>query len=1037
MKITIAEEKGSGRFEELSFEKDRILFGRDALECDVAFDRERFPMVSRRHAELRCVAGNWLLSDLGSSYGTLLNGSRLAQPVPVAAGGTIQFGTDGPKVHIIWFDVAGGAEGEKSPAAPQPAVRSRPETAIREREIPTSLGPPEPERPPQTPAPAAEIPKTPPKLEFVNTAGREPFVIARSPVSVGRDPQCDIVFDASSATVSRRHADIRGQGGEWTLTDNNSFNGTLLNGQRIASPTVLKHGDEIQIGLGGPILRFNWPGRTAPTKGPIAAPTPERSEPERSATPEFSKTIVAKLDGGPARASIDASEPQLLNTYRLDGKTALTIGRDQRNDICLDGLQISNRHARLTVRGGEAMIEDLGSTNGTFVNGVRISRQTVEPLVPIQIGSFLLRYDPSAGVNVFDTRAKTRIDVVALTRDLKGRFGRGTLRLLDSVSFSIRPNEFVGLLGPSGAGKSTLIEAMAGARPATAGNVLVNNLDLYRHFDSLRQAIGYVPQDDIIHRELTVFRALNYVARLRLSRDVSSSEIRRMIDEVLDVTGLTDRRDVPVKDLSGGQRKRVSVAVELITKPQIICLDEPTTGLDPAAEDKMMQLFRQIAESGRTVIMTTHAMENVRLFDKIVLLMSGKLVYFGPPEGALKHFEVRDFRELYRKLEQAQDAAAEGSSADARSRAAESLRQRFASTPAFKEYVQEPLKELGGLEKTGPRRKSRLGLIGAAKQFFTLSRRYVDVLFRDKLTLFILFAQAPVIALLTFLVMGREQPRDFVYFVAALVAIWFGTSVAAREIIRERPIYIRERMLNLGIIPYLASKLLVLGVIVTLQCLMLFVPLKFFDLVGLMPMPGELAGIPQLWAMLLTAAVGVALGLFISAAVRTSEMATSLVPLILIPQILFSGLVGPPTGISKAAALTMPSAWAFDTMKRFSTLDTLQPEGADPRGPTKGLGLYKYIETENDKLIEKAKRDLEDYKRMGGPQFQDPAAGGSDPLGEKLAVPEMKRIPSDLSRYITFLHPWMNEVLNQLVLMIMFGILVFATLIILRLRDMN
>ncbi|MBC7898934.1 MAG: ABC transporter permease, partial [Saprospiraceae bacterium] len=281
-----------------------------------------------------------------------------------------------------------------------------------------------------------------------------------------------------------------------------------------------------------------------------------------------------------------------------------------------------------------------------------------------------------------------------------------------------------------------------------------------------------------------------------------------------------------------------------------------------------------------------------------------------------------------------------------------------------------------------------------------------------------------------------NQPRDFAYFVLALVAFWFGTSVSAREIIREQPVYRRERMVNLGILPYLGSKLFVLGIIVGLQCLMLFVPLKLFDLLGLMPMPGELGGIPQLWTMLLTAGVGIALGLLISALVRTSEMATSVVPLILIPQILFSGIVGVPGGISKIAGLAMPAAWSFDTMKRFSTLDTLEEEGADPRGKTKGLGLYKFIEKENEKKIARAEKDFEDYRKAIGAQFQDePAATTEDAPVKSGRFGKAEKIPEDLSGYISFLHPAMNEVLNQIVLMLMFGMLVIAAIIIMRLKD--
>jgi len=278
----------------------------------------------------------------------------------------------------------------------------------------------------------------------------------------------------------------------------------------------------------------------------------------------------------------------------------------------------------------------------------------------------------------------------------------------------------------------------------------------------------------------------------------------------------------------------------------------------------------------------------------------------------------------------------------------------------------------------------------------------------------------------------------------ALVAIWFGTSVSAREIIRERPVYRRERMVNLGILPYLASKLFILGIIVSLQCLMLFVPLKILDLTGAMAMPGQLFGVPQFWAMLLTAGVGIGLGLFISALVRTSEMATSLVPLILIPQILFSGLVGVPSGINKVAGLAMPAAWSFDTIKRFSTLDTLEPEGAEPTGRTGGLGLYKYVETENDKLVVDARKNIDDYQRRAEDEFKkydDQMRKGQNPStpdpGEPPAIPPAKKIPADLSNYITFLHPWMNEILNQLVLMVMLGMLVIATLIILRLQDIR
>jgi hypothetical protein len=256
-------------------------------------------------------------------------------------------------------------------------------------------------------------------------------------------------------------------------------------------------------------------------------------------------------------------------------------------------------------------------------------------------------------------------------------------------------------------------------------------------------------------------------------------------------------------------------------------------------------------------------------------------------------------------------------------------------------------------------------------------------------------------------------------------------------------------MVNLGLLPYLGSKLFILGIIVGIQCLLLFLPLKFLDIVGLVEMPGYLLGIPQFLIMILTASVGIALGLLISGLVKTSEMATSLVPLILIPQILFSGLVGVPTGLSKVVGLAMPATWSFDTMKRFSGLDTLKEEGADSSGITSGRGYYNYIEAENDKIIAEAKRDLNDYKESSEKKMKDferemreDLSMGRSPqpmpkLDDPPPIKEAKKIDNNLSEYVNFLHPWMDEVLNQLVLMIMFFMLFIATLLVLRSQDIG
>ncbi|MDQ6787957.1 MAG: FHA domain-containing protein [Acidobacteriota bacterium] len=1040
MKIILAEQREGKQLREQKIDKEVIRIGRDANDCDIAFDNRTFSMVSRRHAELRRQGGQWILFDNKSSFGTFVNGEKTTQPQAVAVGDLLQFGLHGPILKVIWFETENNAPQtsaenslQNQPIVPQVFQAAKnPVQDNFSKNVNASFEQNQiNQNKPQTSVA---------RLEFVSGhSASAPFKITKN-ISLGRDTSGDIVFEASAAMVSRRHAEIRRENGKFVLIDNGSFNGTLVNGQRIAAPTPLNDNDEIQIGRGGPVLRFSATSDSSPTSanfaGQRSVSAAQIANLQKLSEQTDPKTMAANVGNLAAKITPnDAAKPQLLMTLAFDDKKKLTVGRADGNDIKLDGLQISNRHARILQTATGVVVEDLNSTNGVYINGNRTTRGEITPSDAAQIGSFQIKTDGAGRIGVFDTRAKTRIDAINLAKEAKNRTGGGTIRLIDDVSISIQPNEFVGILGASGAGKSTLMNAVSGMRSATGGSVFINNLDLYKHLDSLKQSIGYVPQDDTIHRELTVERTLYYIAKLRLSRDVSRKEINRIIDEVLDITDLDERRNVPVSQLSGGQRKRVSIAVELITKPSVIFLDEPTSGLDPLTEEKIMRLFRQIAESGRTVVLTTHAMENVKLFDKIVVLMRGKLIFYGAPVEALTYFNAASFKELFDKLE-------EPNSRQSAEQTAEEWKRKFTAAPQYKQNIAEPLKEIGKIESRGGGRKSRLGIFGSIRQTATLARRYSQVLLRDKLNLFILFAQAPIIGVLTYFVMDAAAPRDFVYFVLALVSVWFGISVSAREIVRERAVFRRERMVNLGLIPYLFSKLVVLGMIVGAQCLLLFLPLKILDFAGLMPMPGEMFGIPQLWVMLLTAAVGVSLGLLVSALVKTSEMATSLVPLILIPQILFSGLVGVPSGINKTAGLIMPATWSFDAIKRFSTLDTLQPEGAEQNGETRGLGLYKYVETENEKIVADANKDLTDYKNNAEQKMKDYASEARN--GEianlpKLDAPprigEAKKIPKNLSGYVSFLHPWMNAVLNQLILMLMFSILVIVTLFVLRLRD--
>ncbi|MCZ7674259.1 MAG: ABC transporter ATP-binding protein [Chloroflexi bacterium] len=249
---------------------------------------------------------------------------------------------------------------------------------------------------------------------------------------------------------------------------------------------------------------------------------------------------------------------------------------------------------------------------------------------------------PPDGNYRLDATNLTRIvSIGGLTQKLSG--GSTQRIILDDVTLSIHPREFVALVGGSGAGKSTLMKAMSGFTPANSGQVLVNGDDLYANFGAYRSILGYVPQDDIIHGQLTVYSALNYAAQLRLP-DAPPAEIETRIQRVIQEVELVGHEEKQVQSLSGGQRKRVSIAVELLAEPGLFFLDEPTSGLDPGLEKKMMYTMRQLADNGRTIILVTHATANIDQCTQVAFMSEGgKLAYFGPPKDALVFFQATDF----------------------------------------------------------------------------------------------------------------------------------------------------------------------------------------------------------------------------------------------------------------------------------------------------------------------------------------------------------------------------------------------------------
>lgn len=626
------------------------------------------------------------------------------------------------------------------------------------------------------------------------------------------------------------------------------------------------------------------------------------------------------------------------------GQAVRTIGRADA-EILLDQPLVDRHHADLLWRDGRHVLRDLGSTHGTFVNGQRVVED--HPLAPgdvVQIGTFRLTYDGDS-LDTLDQRRAIRLDATALRRVV----GAGASRrvILHDTTISIEPCEFVALVGGSGAGKSTLLMALCGFAPADAGRITINGDDFYASFDAYRSLLGYVPQDDILHRGLTVERALRYAAELRLPPDSTPAEIELRIARALEAVDMAPHRDKRIEDLSGGQRKRVSIASETLAEPSLVFLDEPTSGLDPGLERRMMYTLRRLADAGHTVVLVTHATANIRQCDHIAFMAEGRMVWFGPPFQALEFFGVDDFADIYSKSEGRADPA----SALVRDELqdehaawvaehpgspppllAELWQRKFARSLQHEKYTVErlgrapkaPVTPAGHERPEGPRAAAR----PAVRQLGILVRRYVELMLRDRKNLALLLLQAPVIGLLLYLVTGPDSltsrlDAKKLTFVLATVGVWFGVINSAREICKESAILRRERLAGLQIGPYLLSKVVVLFVLVVVQTALLYAVLAIRVR---MPEGGLL--LPAPLALMTTSALaglaGITLGLCISVVASTPDKATSLIPIVLVPQVLFAGLMFRLHGVAEALSWLTASRWAMDAMGAIVDVNELR-----------------------------------------------------------------------------------------------------------------
>lgn len=488
-------------------------------------------------------------------------------------------------------------------------------------------------------------------------------------------------------------------------------------------------------------------------------------------------------------------------------------------------------------------------------------------------------------------------------------FKSGKIGIHD-CSFEIESHKLTAILGPSGCGKSTLLKTLLGDSPKTTGRIHIEGIELNEdNYDLIKTHIGYVPQDDIIHRDLTVEQCLTYSAHLRLS-DISVHEQKIRVNEVLDTLGIRKIKDNLIENISGGQRKRVAIGVEILTKPRVLLLDEPTSPLDPQAIQEFLEILKSFCKNGTSVIMVTHKPEDLDYMDECIFMgVGGYLTYKGKPSELTNYFEQKNIVEVYSIMDKTEKI------------------QKYATV------FQNTAQPLSAIETSkhffNPKRHTNY-----LSQTYWLIIRYLARKLNDISTLSIQLSQAPIIAILVVLLFDKLDQT--VLFFIVISAIWFGTNNAAKEIVSEKSIFKREYMYNQGIIPYLLSKIVVLSLVSLAQCAIFIgiLSLKYTNSEVNLEAPFQIT-----WWMFLITIVSTLFGLTLSALSSNVEKVMGLIPIALIPQIMFSGImVKFSTLYAKIPSFILISRWAmtgicrvqdsiyskFQTDKSDSSLDFMR-----------------------------------------------------------------------------------------------------------------
>ena len=552
----------------------------------------------------------------------------------------------------------------------------------------------------------------------------------------------------------------------------------------------------------------------------------------------------------------------------------ITIGRLPDNDKVIDHPMVSGHHARLTLTAGVWHLEDVGSANGTFLNGQRITQAvTVRADDCVQIGPVRMRLDKDGNMETDDLRFSTRVEVQGICYDTPSGY-----RLLRDLSFTIEPGEFIALMGPAGAGKTTLMENINGNMSPTVGRVLVNGIDLHQQFDAMRGHIGYVPQDDIVHRNLTVYEACYYTAKLRM-KGLSEQELHDRVVAVLKDLDIAHRANTKIggpeaRVLSGGQRKRVNLAMELVTAPAILFLAEPTSGLSSSDAKSVMDILKKLSLKGRTIILTIHqpAKDIYELMDNALILgVGGRLIYFGPTVDSYEHFgSDANPDSLFEKLSPKGMVEADW----------DRMRDNFRATRWFQTFVIDRSLDTSPMQPPQARTARKPGL----RQFAILFERLTKLYTRDIGWLIGAVVGAPVLMFFLASLLDKGDQRHVLLFVGNLLAFFFGIFPAIEMMHSERAIYERERMVNLKIPSYVLSKLIFLAAFGVFQA---------FSIAAVMVWSVGVDGpfAPIFLVLFSVQLSGVTAGLLFSTLAKSSKLALLLMLGWLVIMLAFSGFV--------------------------------------------------------------------------------------------------------------------------------------------------